>query len=644
MALPDRPSTGDSGFILLETIFTISIITIIMAAMATFFVSSVTGTNAQRGYQAAVQVTDDAVEFINSLSSSAVVDNRDASSVDAQFTVASSVVQPWLSDMNRAYDSDTPVPAAGTGQNACPSASACAELPTVPVVKTLGNINYNVSYYVGTCVISNGDTTNTCAKTGTLPVVDYARIIVATTWSDSHCPTSTCTYVTAALINSTAEPTFKLNQPPIPPPLVSSPGTQNLTRGGTANLTITATGGATPYAWSASGLPPGLVMDSAGKIAGVATTVGTYTVTATATDSFTNPGSTNFTWNVVAPAVVSSPGNQTGEVGVSESLSISATGGTAPYTWSLANQPDGLSIDGTGKITGKPTTSGTFSNVTVSVTDASKVISNIITFSWPIVDRLALGTVADQTSELSLSDTITIPHSGGRGTLVWTSDTLPGGMTLNQNGTITGVPTVATSTNFNVSVKDAENVTATTSFNWTIYSKLNVAGLIPDQYIAVGAADYTLPTPTSGAGSVVWSTTSTLSGTVHLTSAGHLTGTSATGTFSITMKGTDALGVTSSDTFLWSNLAASTPANKTTTRPGSGTSAPTVTLSATGGSGPYTWAANPAGSLPTWLTLTGNTLTAAITSSTTTKTYTIGLIVTDAGGASRTISFTWKIQ
>jgi hypothetical protein len=50
--------------------------------------------------------------------------------------------------------------------------------------------------------------------------------------------------------------------------------------------TAQATGGATPYAWSASRLPPGLqINSSSGQISGTPTTAGGYTTTLTVTDN-----------------------------------------------------------------------------------------------------------------------------------------------------------------------------------------------------------------------------------------------------------------------------------------------------------------------------------------------------------------------
>src|SRR6266436_4608491 len=49
-----------------------------------------------------------------------------------------------------------------------------------------------------------------------------------------------------------------------------------------------------------------------------------------------------------------------GQVGVAYSIALSATGGTAPYSWSvsLGSLPNGLALSMTGQITGNPTTNG----------------------------------------------------------------------------------------------------------------------------------------------------------------------------------------------------------------------------------------------------------------------------------------------
>jgi subtilase family serine protease len=83
---------------------------------------------------------------------------------------------------------------------------------------------------------------------------------------------------------------------------VTSPGNQT-TIMGTPVLLVThgADSGNLGLAYSATGLPAGVTMSSGGVISGRPTTAQTATVTITATDAYTNTGSTSFTWTVVAP-------------------------------------------------------------------------------------------------------------------------------------------------------------------------------------------------------------------------------------------------------------------------------------------------------------------------------------------------------
>jgi hypothetical protein len=77
-----------------------------------------------------------------------------------------------------------------------------------------------------------------------------------------------------------------------------------------------------------------------------------------------------------------SPGNQTGTVGTAVSLQLSASGGTAPYTWTATGLPTGLSISSGGLISGTPTTAGTFS-VTATAKDTTGLTGST-TFTWTI--------------------------------------------------------------------------------------------------------------------------------------------------------------------------------------------------------------------------------------------------------------------
>jgi hypothetical protein len=83
--------------------------------------------------------------------------------------------------------------------------------------------------------------------------------------------------------------------------LTVTPPTAQLGQRGVAitALPLAATGGVTPYAWSATGLPAGLSLNAkTGQITGTPTTVGSSAVTVTVTDKSKAVATAAFTWSV----------------------------------------------------------------------------------------------------------------------------------------------------------------------------------------------------------------------------------------------------------------------------------------------------------------------------------------------------------
>ena len=125
-----------------------------------------------------------------------------------------------------------------------------------------------------------------------------------------------------------------------------------------------ASGGASQYAWtiSAGSLPDGLKLNaSTGKITGTATKAGRFTFTVKAKDANGAAGKKSYTIKVTQTAVSGTLSNAI--KGTFYTGTPKASGGTSPYVWSVSagNLPDGVKINSsTGKITGTPTKTGTF--------------------------------------------------------------------------------------------------------------------------------------------------------------------------------------------------------------------------------------------------------------------------------------------
>lgn len=82
-------------------------------------------------------------------------------------------------------------------------------------------------------------------------------------------------------------------------PVVANPGSQTSTVGTAVTLNNSASGGTTPYTWSATGLPAGLTINSStGQVTGTPTTAGTSSVTITARGADNLAGTANFSWTV----------------------------------------------------------------------------------------------------------------------------------------------------------------------------------------------------------------------------------------------------------------------------------------------------------------------------------------------------------
>jgi Putative Ig domain len=134
--------------------------------------------------------------------------------------------------------------------------------------------------------------------------------------------------------------------------------------------TLAVSGGASPYVWSltAGALPGGLTLN-AGVISGTSTAAGAFSFTLQVADSTNATTTVNLSINIVTVPIITISSLPSGKISVTYSQTLTASGGTAPYSWSIStgSLPGGLSLSA-GVISGIPTTAGTF-NFAVQVTD-----------------------------------------------------------------------------------------------------------------------------------------------------------------------------------------------------------------------------------------------------------------------------------
>jgi hypothetical protein len=164
--------------------------------------------------------------------------------------------------------------------------------------------------------------------------------------------------------------------------------TQTFASGSDAgNFTVPVSGGLPPYTWSATGLPDGFTMSSAGVVTGIAANGTRYVVTAVVTDSAGGKATIVVVCNVTPQTNelrVSAPlVDRTNVVGATISGTATATYGAAgARTWSASGLPPGVTFSTTGVLGGKPTTAGTYITK-LTAKDANGKIANSM-FTWKV--------------------------------------------------------------------------------------------------------------------------------------------------------------------------------------------------------------------------------------------------------------------
>ncbi|MEO8768987.1 MAG: T9SS type A sorting domain-containing protein [Ferruginibacter sp.] len=330
--------------------------------------------------------------------------------------------------------------------------------------------------------------------------------------------------------------TITITQPAAPAQLVAASTSGTIScNGGTATVTVSATGGVSPYTGTGT----------------FTVTAGTYTYVIS--DASGATASTSITVSQpTAIAVTLSSGTITVNGGTT-TLTASATGGTGAYTYKLNS--------------GSYQSSNTFSNVAAGTHSVTVKDANGCT-------KVQTITITEPTQLVAASTSGTISCNGGTATVTVSAT---GGV-----GTYTGTGTFSVNAGtYSYTVTDANGATATTSI--TVSQPTIIAVTLSSGTIAVFGGTTTLTAnATGGTGAY----------TYKLNSGSYQSSNTfsnvAAGTYSVTVK--DANGCTSVQTITITQPAAPAQLSASST---SGTiscngGTTTVTVSATGGVAPYT--------------------------------------------------------
>jgi uncharacterized protein (TIGR03437 family) len=288
--------------------------------------------------------------------------------------------------------------------------------------------------------------------------------------------TSTYTFTVTATdsTGNSGSATASVTVGPAPLVITTSSILGGATEGTPYSASFSASGGQTPYQWSAAGLPTGLSISSAGVVAGTPAvgSAGSISFTASVRDANGTQQTGSFTIPVASASgalIVTSPSSlPDAALGAFYNLSLGASGGSPPYTWSETSVGSGVSLSSGGALTGTPASPG-LATFTGTVTD-SKGASASKALSLRVVPKLGINTptpLADGIVGLNYFQLF--GAVGGNQPYKWSaSGNIPPGLRFTSDGILSGIPTAVGAATLTVTVTDFDSNTAGATFQLTI--------------------------------------------------------------------------------------------------------------------------------------------------------------------------------
>jgi hypothetical protein len=219
-------------------------------------------------------------------------------------------------------------------------------------------------------------------------------------------------------------------------------------------------------------LPPGIALSSNGSLGGMPTAVGTYSFTVRASTAV-SAGTRTYVLPVAEPPLTITPSRLfPATPGVFYSVPLQASGGTAPYKWSLSSGslPDGLTLGSDGTLSGIAGGAPGVFTFSVSVKDKDG-LPGFRTLTLVVNTPVILATpTALPAATVGSAYLQTIGAIGGVAPYTFSllDGALPAGLSLAPSGRLAGTPTVRGTSLFTVRIADAKGISGEQTYRLVV--------------------------------------------------------------------------------------------------------------------------------------------------------------------------------
>lgn len=432
-------------------------------------------------------------------------------------------------------------------------------------------------------------------------------------------------------------------------PLINSLNPASVTAGGTAfSLNVIGTNfqtGMTVY-FNSSPMPTALLTSNRNQLvasvpASAIVSAGTVPVSLGTSDGYRTPG---FPFTIVAPGppplqlLTFSP-LPPGVVNTPYSFTFMASQGAGGYTFSVTDGtlPAGLKLSSAGVLSGTPTAIGS-SQFTLQVADSSQgTVSRIFTIN---IAPQPLTLTTGPLSNTIVNTPISVQFAGSGGVPPYTFvefGALPPGVDISRTGLLSGTPTKAGTYPFQLFINDTAGASA--NKNYTLNVALPGLLITPPSPLPSGEINQPYTTQLAATGGIgppyTWSATGLPQGLTIANNSGLIAGIPrAAGTFTLGVTITDYSGAAATQNYTLVIASGTLIFSTTSLSNGAVGSSYSATVSASGGSGIFTYTAS---GLPPGVTMASSgTLSGTPT---TAGTYTVAVTATDSTGLTASTSY-----